>query len=440
MDLRSAVAESDLTTLRVHYDWRNDRFGLALSREWDGDTDFARYARVFAVDQVPCRQPRALGGEQARELIDQRGAAAALSQLESLMRAGRHEMIVLNVHRDLGICTCNNVHSSVLGLNNGHHAIRAGGIRRHAPTEPEHEVLVDGLNLGRAMSFKNAGARIPFGGCKMTVRCEPFALDDEARLGFVAYGIDSGCFFTGPDMGFSPELADALRARFTQNIVGGPGGAMGPTGTPTARGTFLAIQEAALVAWGGGLEGRTAAVQGLGAVGLPLAKLLAEAGMKIVAADTDEARLHAAKLGIGAIRVVAPEAILQHECDLLAPCAIGGVLDAAAIDQLRCRMVYGSANNQLAAVSQDDEIELAARLDGRGILYQPDWTHNTAGVMAGWEEYLHQGDARLERIEPHLVRVCEEGTRDLLAEHRRTGKTPTALAYAQVERVIYPEA
>jgi leucine dehydrogenase len=174
-------------------------------------------------------------------------------------------------------------------------------------------------------------------------------------------------------------------------------------------------------------------------VGLPLAKLLAEAGMKIVAADTDDARLHAAKLGIGAIQVVSPDAILQQECDLLSPCAMGGVLDAAAIDQLRCRMVYGSANNQLAAVSQHEEIALAERLAARGILYQPDWTHNTAGVMAGWEEYLHQADAKLARIEPHLIRVCEEGTRDLLAEHQRTGKTPTALAYAQVERWIYPE-
>ncbi len=174
-------------------------------------------------------------------------------------------------------------------------------------------------------------------------------------------------------------------------------------------------------------------------MGLPLAKLLAEAGMKIVAADPDEAQLGAAKLGIGAIQVVPPEEILRWECDLLAPCAIGGVLDSAAIDQLRCSMVYGSANNQLAAVSQDEEIALAERLAAREILYQPDWTHNTAGVMAGWEESLHQADAQLSRIEPHLLRVCEEGTRDLLAEHRRTGKTPTALAYAQVERRIYPE-
>ena len=94
-------------------------------------------------------------------------------------------------------------------------------------------------------------------------------------------------------------------------------------------------------------------------MGLPLAKLLAEAGMKIVAADTDEARLGEASREIGAIQVVSPDQILSWQCDLLAPCAIGGVLDADSIDRLRCQLVYGSANNQLAAVSQQEEIALA---------------------------------------------------------------------------------
>ena len=156
----------------------------------------------------------------------------------------------------------------MLGLNNGYHAIRAGGVRRHEPDEPESEVHIDGLNLGRAMSFKNAAAQIPFGGNKMTVRCLPFALDDEPRLGFLAYCIDSGNFMTGPDMGFSPKLSDAMRARFTHNIMGGPGGSMGPTGTPTAEGCFMAIEQASRPGWNGGLRGRSVAIQGLGAVGM----------------------------------------------------------------------------------------------------------------------------------------------------------------------------
>ena len=432
------MTAGDVTSLRLSHDWRSGGFDLRLAKEWDRAIDFSRYTRDFQVDQVPCREPRALGDSEARALLEKHGAAAALSRAEELMRAGRHEMIVMRAHAALGIRTCNNVHSSVLGRNNGYHAIRAGGIRRHEPGEPEAEVLVDGLNLGRAMSFKNAAAQIPFGGNKMTVRCEPVSLDDEARLGFLAFCIDAGHFMTGPDMGFPPELSDALRSRFTHNIMGGPGGSMGPTGTPTARGCFLAIQEAARVAWGGDVRDRTVAVQGLGAVGLPLAKLLADAGAKLIVADPDPAPIDELKKDVTSLEVVAPSDVLSVECDLLSPCAFGAVLNEASIDALRCQAVYGSANNQLEAVSQSRELELAERLSARGILYQPDWTHNTAGVIAGYEEYVHQADAKMERVMPHLERVCRDGTRSLLAEAAEAGRTPTAIAYERIERQIYP--
>ena len=244
---------------------------------------------------------------------------------------------------------------------------------------------------------------------------------------------------TGPDMGFSPKLSDAMRARFTHNIMGGPGGSMGPTGTPTAEGCFMAIEQASRPGWNGGLRGRSVAIQGLGAVGMPLARLLAGAGMRLLVADLDPEILQQAHTELGEIEVVDPNAVLSCECDLLSPCARGAVLDEQSIDALRCKMVYGSANNQLAAVSQEQELALAERIQARGILYQPDWTHNTAGVMAGYEEYVHKQDARMDRVRPLLERVCREGTRTLLDEHKRTGKTPTAVAYERIEAQIYPD-
>ena len=72
------------------------------------------------------------------------------------------------------------------------------------------------------------------------------------------------------------------------------------------------------------------------------------------------------------------------------------------------------------------------------MLYQPDWTHNTAGVIAGYEEYRHQEQADMARIEPMLERVCRDGTRRLLQQSHATGKTPTELAYAAIEQRIYP--
>ncbi|MBI2894879.1 MAG: Glu/Leu/Phe/Val dehydrogenase family protein [Deltaproteobacteria bacterium] len=437
-EINEAVIRRGLTTLELLR--AGASFRLSLRREWDEGVDFAGYARDFSVDQVPCADPIALGDEEARGVLAE--AAPALGRLESLMRAGGHEMVVLRAHAGLGVRAWLHVHSSVLGRNNGYHAIRAGGIRRHEPGEREEAVLVDGLNLGRAMSFKNAAAEIPFGGCKMTVQSAPVALapPDEPRLGFLAYCIDAGHFMTGPDMGFSPQLADVLRARFTRNILGGSRGALGPTGAPTALGCFLAIQEVARWKWGSAdLGGRHAAVQGLGAVGLPLARHLVEAGMRLTVADTDPARIAAAQSELGAMEVVSPDRILSIPCDLLSPCAIGGVLDEASIDALRCEMIYGSANNQLRAFSEEEEKRLAERIAARGIVYQPDWTHNTAGVMAGFEEYAHPDDASLERILPRLERVCRDGTRSLLEEAARTGRTPTAIAYERVrERLRIP--
>ena len=437
-ELHQVLSDAGLTSLRLCSDFRAGSTELVVSRRWSEATDFAAYGQSFAVDQLPCRDARVLADADARALFERAGAGRSLARLEELMRGGRHEMLVVNVHAGLGMRAALAIHSTVLGRNNGRHALRAGGFRRHEPDEPEGEVMVDGLNLSRAMSYKNAAAEIPYGGCKMTVQCGPVALDDLPRLGFLAWCIDSGHFMTGPDMGFSPDHADALRARFTRHVLGGSKGALGPTGGPTALGCSLAIVEAARAHWGSAsLEGRRAAVQGLGAVGLALAKRLAAAGMRLVVADVDPARIAHARETLGVFEVVSTDEILGAECDLLAPCAVGGVLDDAAIDRLRCSMVYGSANNQLRAVTVDEEIRLARKLAARGILYQPDWTHNTAGVMAGAEEYAHQEEASFERALPLLERVCRDGTRALLEEARTTGKTPTEVAYARIDRVLY---
>jgi len=161
MTLSGALRSAGLTTLRLCTSAAG--LELTLRRDWDPHTDFSRYSREFQLDQVPCRQPRALGDAEARALLADQGATADLDRLEGWMRAGRHEMLVLFVHAGLGIELCHFIHSSRQGRNNGLHALRAGGIRRHGSGAVEHRVLRDGLNLARAMSFKCAAAAMPFG-------------------------------------------------------------------------------------------------------------------------------------------------------------------------------------------------------------------------------------------------------------------------------------
>jgi leucine dehydrogenase len=182
----------------------------------------------------------------------------------------------------------------------------------------------------------------------------------------------------------------------------------------------------------------------LGAVGAPLARGLLAAGVgELVVADPDPARRQAflaegaSAVGGERVRVVEPEEVLFLDVDVVSPNALGGVIGPEEIERLRCKILMGAANNQLRAVSQAEELDLAQRLHERGVLYQVDWMHNAAGVIAGYEEWEHQEQASMERVATHLTRVCGEGVRENLARAARDGLTPTALAYQRIEAEIY---
>jgi glutamate dehydrogenase/leucine dehydrogenase len=240
-------------------------------------------------------------------------------------------------------------------------------------------------------------------------------------------------------MGFVPEHADVLRARFTKNIVGGPAGSMGPTGTPTAWGMVLALKEAASVTFGSpNLSGRTVAIQGLGAVGLPLAEYLLKEGADLIVTDMEPDRISSAlSLAPDRIRSVPPEDIYETEADIFSPAAKGGILVPERIPRFKFKIIMGAANNQLKAVSQEKEIEMAGDLAKAGILFQIDWMHNPAGVIAGYEEYINQENGRTENIMPLLEKVCKEAVGENLRAAKEEGITPTERAYRIQEEKIY---
>lgn len=440
---RPLVAEG-LTTLRVRHDFRAGTGQVEAAREWDEGLDFGGYGRAFTFESLLTREPAVLGDEETRALFRRHGAGDLLDLLLAHMAAGRHEGVDVWVHAPRGIGLVSNMHSSAPGLGSRRHALRAGGIRRHGPEEPIEAVLVDGLNLSRAMSYKNAGARVPFGGSKICVVSEPIATGDDEALGFLAWGIDRARCFTGPDMGFSPEHADALRRRFTRNIVGGTAEALGPTGPPTARGVLLALVEAVRERLGrDGLGGLTFAVQGLGAVGAPLASgLLAGGAVRVFVADVDAARVESFLSSLesgdrGRVEVAGPDEVLFLDVDVASPNAVGGVVGEEEVPRIRAKILMGAANNQLRATSPEEEIRIARALAAAGVLYEVDWLHNAAGVIAGHEAWERQEEASMERVEARVEEVCRDGVREVLRLARETGTTPTEVAYRQVEEAIY---
>lgn len=432
-----------LNRLRIHHDWRAETFRLYAAREWDAGTSFRSYNRTFTAQTLCASHTRALGHTEVEDAFARYGLREHLAAIQSLMRKGRHMLLDCYDHALLDIRFVNHVHSDRRGLNNGLSSVVMGGIRRHDPDEPELAVFVDGMNLGRGMSFKNVAAGLPMGGCKTTVQMAPVDLDDLDQVGFLAFATDRTRNTAGPDMGFPPELTDVVKRHFSTNFTGGPAGPLGPTGTPTAYGVHAAVKQAAEFLWGSDdLSGRTIAVQGLGAVGFPLASHYLRDGARLVVAERSPANIEALRAAHpGAdIRVVAPEDILGVEADILSPAAGGGILSMSTIPRLRVAMVVGGANNVLEASSEEEELALARLMDLRGILYQVDWWHNIGGVMAGYEEYVHRDDASKDRLMNNVRRRCAEGTRENLNEARREGITPTERAYRTVASAVYGDS
>jgi leucine dehydrogenase len=202
----------------------------------------------------------------------------------------------------------------------------------------------------------------------------------------------------------------------------------GSSGDPSPW-TALGVQEAIHVAcervWGtASLSDRSVAVVGLGRVGGSLARGLAEAGARLVVADLDEdKRALADQLGADWMD---PGAALQADVDVLAPCALGGVLDDETVPVLRCRAIAGAANNQLAAEA------IAERLTERGILWAPDFVANAGGIINISVELEPEGYSP-DRAETR-VRAVGDTLRTIFDEAEAAGTTPLAAAMALAER------
>jgi leucine dehydrogenase len=238
----------------------------------------------------------------------------------------------------------------------------------------------DGMRLAEAMTLKFAVSGLDRGGGKSVIAVPALPTGADRRDLLHAYGRFlkglHGAYSCAPDMNTGPDdmdvIAEACEHVFCRTEARG---GSGDTAPDTARGLLHGIRACARHRFGSdSLSGRTVVVQGAGAVGARLARLLAAEEARVLVADVDPARI--ADLAGAAEPVPADEALLAP-CDILAPCAAGGVLTVASVDRLRCAIVAGAANNQLAAP------DVAGRLRERGILYAPDFVINAGGVLHG---------------------------------------------------------
>jgi leucine dehydrogenase len=217
------------------------------------------------------------------------------------------------------------------------------------------------------------------------------------RYGDIVASLGGG-FMTSSDVGTGESDMDVIAER-TDHVFGrsqAKGGA-GDPGPFTAVGVFHGLKASlAHVDGPDDLSGRTVLVQGVGSVGAALAELLARDGALVLVADVDEKRAAAVAAAVGGSAVASEQAIVT-ECDVYAPCALGATLSAQSVPQLRCRIVAGSANNQLA---QPDAAEL---LRAAGILYAPDYVINAGGAIA--INFLELNDRSQSDVDAALVKI-----------------------------------
>jgi leucine dehydrogenase len=311
------------------------------------------------------------------------------------------------------------VHSTALGP-------ALGGVRMWHYDSAAHGVE-DALRLARAMTYKAAAAGLDLGGGKGVI-C---ALTPERPLGelrrrlLLDFGdaVESlaGRYVTAEDVGTSAADMVAISEQ-TAHVVGLPTerGGRGDPGPLTARGVLAAIGACLEHRYGdASVSGVRICVVGAGSVGGRLARMLAEAGAELTISDIDPARRALAE-ALGATWVDPGEAI-GADCDVLAPCALGGAIDAATLTRLRCQIVCGAANNVLA-----DE-RLAGAVAERGILFAPDFIANAGGLINVYAELRDlDGDVVLrlvDQIGPTMHRILEAAD--------RRGVTPLAAAQEQ---------
>jgi leucine dehydrogenase len=321
------------------------------------------------------------------------------------------------------------VHSTVLGP-------AMGGTRMKAYAAPD-EALDDVLRLSSAMTVKQAAADLPYGGGKavLAVPDVPGRGTHERRELLLRYAevVDSlrGTYVTAADMNTGEADMDTVGER-TPHVLGRSraNGGSGDPGADTATGVFHGVRASAAHVFGSeDLDGRTVLIQGVGSVGGRLGELLIEAGADLFLADVDEARAAAASERLGG-RTVAADDVIGTPCDVFAPCATGRVLTAETIPRLRCRVVAGAANNQLAAPEDGDRVREA------GILYAPDFVINAGGVIhlagyetLGWDEATM--GKRLEGIGDTLLDIFEASERDGIS----TAAAADRLARARIDAV-----
>lgn len=343
--------------------------------------------------------------------------------MEWFAQMAEHDFGELHVKRDAasGLCAIVAIHDVRLGPS-------LGGCR-FLEYQNECDALRDALRLSRGMTYKAALAGVPFGGGKSVIM-RPRGAFDRMHL-FRAFGrfVDDlgGRYITAEDSGTTLEDMAVIRS-VTRHVTGAAQshGGSGDPSPSTALGVRRGIEAAVRFALGkSSLTDLTVAVQGVGNVGYHLCRELRDRGAQLVVADVDPEKARRAARDFAA-QVVSLAEIYGVDCDVFAPCALGGALNDETIPKLRCRVVAGAANNQLA------EARHGEALREREIAYAPDYAINAGGLIHVAQETMGYDATKVRERTEHIYDTVLE-----ILERGRVAQCSTqVVADAMVEEAL----
>lgn len=313
-----------------------------------------------------------------------------------------YEQLIFCQDRNTGLKAIIGIHDTTLGP--------ALGGTRLWNYESEEAAITDVLRLARGMTYKNAAAGLNLGGGKTVIIGDPDKIKSEELFRVFGRYVEglAGRYITAEDMNVNTQ--DLAYVNDETDYVVGLEGKSGNPSPVTAFGVFRGILAAVNEVYGSDdLTGKVVAVQGLGSVGYHVCKHLHEAGAKLYVTDIRKESIARVVNELGAT-AVDPDEIYKIECDVFTPCAMGAIINDFTVPQLKCRIVAGSANNQLAEPRHGD------MLTEKGILYIPDFVINSGGVINVYEEIKgYDKERALNRastIYDSVKRIIEISKRD----------------------------
>lgn len=347
-----------------------------------------------------------------------------MAVFELIQKYGDHEQVVYCQNKDIGLKAIIAIHNTALGP--------ALGGTRMFDYKSDDEALVDVLRLSKGMTYKAAAAGLNLGGGKAVIIGDSKTKKSEALFRAFGQFVNSlnGRYITAEDVGTSEK--DMEYIAMETPWVTGAASSLGGSGDPspfTATGTLIGIKASAKWKLGtDSLRGMRVAVQGMGHVGYHLVRQLTEEGAKVVVADLDKEKVRQV---VDEFRATAvdPNEIHSQEVDVFAPCAMGAILNDKSIPQLKCKIIAGAANNQLAETRHGDMLmEL-------GVLYAPDYVINAGGlinVCIELEGYSKERSLdRLNRIADNLKTVYQISKDERLS----TDKAAEKMALRRIDSV-----